>query len=74
MEKIRLAFSLMRSKAYVVVTETTAVMSMKLTRPDKFKDLLSLSLQLTALRELEAKIRELADEYERAYNMEENDE
>lgn len=66
MEKLRLTIALIRSKAYIVITETAAAMSIVHMNPNKFSDIMALQIQTAALEDFQEKLGQLIKEHKRA--------
>lgn len=66
MQKFKIVMSLIRSKAYVVLTETQAIVMIPLVDLSKFDNILMLSAQTSALVEFEEKLKALIKEHGQA--------
>ena len=69
MEKLKLLWSLMRSKTYVVLTDTRAVVMIPLVDLKKFDSVLLLSAQTSALYSFREKLEALISEHEETVEM-----
>lgn len=66
MERLKLAFSILRSKSYVVLTDAKAVISIPLMKVQDFNNILLLSAQTTALKGFQDRLAQLIKEHEQA--------
>lgn len=66
MERLKLAFSILRSKSYVVLTDAKAVISIPLMKVQDFNNILLLSAQTTALKGFQDRLAHLIKEHEQA--------
>lgn len=68
-EKLALAWALMRSHAFVLATDKSAVVYIKLNNPESFKSVMLLGSQQAALEELKLQLERAIEDHEKQVEL-----
>jgi len=69
LEKLKWAFRILNSDAYVVLTDRSAVVSIPLMNPDTIQNVILLSAQTASLNEFKDRLEDTIHEHENAIEL-----